>query len=46
MVHECVAAQALLNHKERDFVRTLTTWHCTPSEKQIAWLTRIYENLP
>jgi hypothetical protein len=46
MVEACLNAQAWLNHKERAFLHTLTNWRGTPSEKQIAWLTRIYENLP
>jgi hypothetical protein len=41
-----MAQRHLLNDAERKFVRTLADWHGTPTEKQLAWLTRIWENLP
>jgi hypothetical protein len=45
-VRQCMAQRHLLNDAERKFVRTLADWHGTPTEKQLAWLTRIWENLP
>jgi hypothetical protein len=45
MVHACLAAQTLPNPKELNFVRTLMTWRGMPTDKQLAWLIRIYKNL-
>jgi hypothetical protein len=46
MVHACLAARAVLNNKEREFVHSMLAWRGNPTAKQIAWLTRIYESLP
>ena len=35
-----------LTAKERAFVRSMAGWRGTPSDKQLAWLNRIYEGLP
>jgi hypothetical protein len=46
-VRACAAYPHLLNEKERAFVLQLATaWRGTPTEKQLAWLNRIWENLP
>jgi hypothetical protein len=42
----CTAHQHCLNSRERAFVLSLARWRGTPTEKQLAWLDRIYENLP
>jgi hypothetical protein len=42
----CKARQHHLNERERAFVSSLARWRGTPTEKQLAWLDRIYENLP
>ena len=42
----CAAHQHCLNSRERAFVLSLARWRGTPTEKQLAWLDRIYENLP
>jgi hypothetical protein len=42
----CDHCRHLLNNAERAFVDTLATWRGTPTEKQLAWLNRIWENLP
>jgi hypothetical protein len=42
----CAAHAHCLNDTERAFVRSLADWRGTPSDKQLAWLTRIFENLP
>jgi hypothetical protein len=42
----CEAHQHCLNSRERAFVFSLRRWRGTPTEKQLAWLDRIYENLP
>jgi hypothetical protein len=42
----CAAHQHCLNSRERAFVLSLERWRGTPTEKQLAWLDRIYENLP
>jgi hypothetical protein len=44
MVEECLAAQTTLNYKERAFLYTLS-WRGTPSDKQLAWLQRIYQSI-
>jgi|SRR5262249_12909726 len=45
-VRACAAYPHLLNDAERAFVLQLARWNGTPTEKQLAWLNRIYENLP
>jgi hypothetical protein len=45
-VAACEAQQHCLSQKERAFVFSLRRWRGTPTEKQLAWLDRIYENLP
>jgi hypothetical protein len=45
-VAACTAHQHCLNDRERAFVLSLAKWRGTPTEKQLAWLDRIYENLP
>jgi hypothetical protein len=40
------AHQHCLNTRERAFVSSLARWRGTPTEKQLAWLEHIYENLP
>jgi hypothetical protein len=45
-VAACAAHQHCLNNRERAFVSSLARWRGTPTEKQLAWLDRIYENLP
>ena len=42
----CLAAQAALNSKEREFLHSLLTWRGTPTPKRMAWLTRSCESLP
>jgi hypothetical protein len=42
----CEAHQHCLNSRERAFVFSLRRWRGIPTEKQLAWLDRIYENLP
>jgi hypothetical protein len=42
----CSAHKHSLNERERAFVFQLARWRGTPTEKQLAWLQRIYENLP
>jgi hypothetical protein len=42
----CQAHQHCLNSRERTFVLSLAQWRGTPTEKQLAWLDHIYENLP
>jgi hypothetical protein len=42
----CQAHEHCLNSRERAFVLSLARWRGTPTEKQLAWLDRIYENLP
>jgi hypothetical protein len=44
--HACANHLDVLNQAERKFVLQMTRWHGTPSEKQLAWLNRIFENLP
>ena len=46
MLTACAAHQHCLNSRERAFVLSLTRWRGTPTEKQLASLERIYENLP
>jgi hypothetical protein len=41
----CTAQQHRLSSWERTFVQSLTRWRGTPTEKQLAKLERIYENL-
>jgi hypothetical protein len=36
----------VLNAKERAFVQSIAGWRGTPSAKQLAWLSRIFEGLP
>jgi hypothetical protein len=45
MAHACWLQSYRLNEREREFVDNIRFWNGTPSEKQLAWLTRIYENL-
>jgi hypothetical protein len=45
-VRACQAQQHRLNSREHAFVSSLARWRGTPTEKQLAWLDRIYENLP
>jgi hypothetical protein len=45
-VHACFDHLHVLNEREREFVYTLVNWRGTPTDKQLAWLNRIYENLP
>jgi hypothetical protein len=45
-VHACAAHIHSLNATERSFVRTMLGWVGTPSDKQLAWIDRIYANLP
>jgi hypothetical protein len=46
-VRACEAYLHLLNNAERAFVVQLATrWHGTPTEKQLAWLDHIWENIP
>ena len=42
----CQAHEHCLNSRERAFVLSLARWRGTPTDKQLAWLDRIYENLP
>jgi hypothetical protein len=42
----CEAHRHYLNDAERAFVRSLATWRGTPTEKQLGWLNRMFENLP
>jgi hypothetical protein len=42
----CEEQKHCLNTRERGFVFSLRRWRGTPTEKQLAWLDRIYENLP
>ena len=42
----CFRNMAALNQTERKFVKSMLTWRGLPSEKQLRWLTRLYENLP
>jgi hypothetical protein len=44
--YACASHLHLLNATERAFVRTMSTWRGIPSDKQLSWLNRIYENLP
>jgi hypothetical protein len=41
----CTAQQHRLSSWERTFVQSLTRWRGTPTEKQLAKLEHIYENL-
>src|SRR5262245_9013681 len=43
-VRSCFEHLHRLNDRERQFVLTLATWRGTPSDKQLAWLNRIFEN--
>jgi hypothetical protein len=45
MVYACLAAQALLNDKEREFLHSMLFWRGDPTPKQFAWLTRIHESV-
>jgi hypothetical protein len=45
-LHACEAQLDLLNKAERKFVRGLADWRGTPTEKQLAWLDRVWRNLP
>jgi hypothetical protein len=45
-VQACKAQCHCLNDKEHAFVRSLARWRGTPTDKQLAWLDHIYENLP
>jgi hypothetical protein len=45
-VAACSAHEHCLNSRERAFVFSLRRWRGTPTEKQLAWLDHIYENLP
>lgn len=45
-VTACRAHEHCLNSRERAFVCSLARLRGTPTEKQLAWLDRIYENLP
>jgi hypothetical protein len=42
----CRAHLHLLTAAERGFVRIMSAWRGTPSDTQLNWLNRIYENLP
>jgi hypothetical protein len=42
----CRANQHSLSDREQAFLRSLARWRGTPTEKQLAWLEHIYENLP
>jgi hypothetical protein len=42
----CEQQKHWLSTKERAFVFSLRRWRGTPTEKQLAWLDHIYENLP
>jgi hypothetical protein len=46
MALACCQHAAHLSAKERAFVGSMATWRGTPTPKQLAWLTRIYEALP
>jgi hypothetical protein len=45
-VRDCQEQQHRLNDRECAFVFSLARWRGTPTEKQLAWLDHIYENLP
>jgi hypothetical protein len=45
-VAACKAQPHCLSDRERAFVLSLSRWRGTPTNKQLAWLDRIYENLP
>jgi hypothetical protein len=45
-VAACEAYRHCLNSRERAFVSSLARWRGTPTEKQLAWLDHIFENLP
>jgi hypothetical protein len=42
----CQAQPHCLSDRERAFVSSLARWRGIPTEKQLAWLEHIYENLP
>jgi hypothetical protein len=42
----CAAHRHCLNDAERAFVQSIAVWRGTPTEKQLGWLNRIFENLP
>jgi hypothetical protein len=45
MAHTCWDRSHHLNDREREFVQAMMFWSGTPSEKQLAWLNRIYEKV-
>jgi hypothetical protein len=45
-VAACETHRHCLNSRERAFVSSLARWRGTPTEKQLNWLNRIFENLP
>jgi hypothetical protein len=45
MVAVCAATAKRLRPKERGLVETLLHWEGDPTEKQLDWLTRIYERV-
>jgi hypothetical protein len=45
-LHDCIKHVHTLNARERQFIGNLAHWRGTPSDKQLNWLNRIYENLP
>jgi hypothetical protein len=44
-VRACAARANMLNTVEQTFIRTMTSWTGTPSDRQLAWIDRIYGNL-
>jgi hypothetical protein len=45
-VHAYAAHIHILNTTERSFVSAMAGWVGTPSDRQLAWIDRIYANLP
>jgi hypothetical protein len=42
----CLEHQHLLNAKERQFIGSLLMWRGVPTDRQLAWLDRIFQGLP
>jgi len=43
MIRLCRGCLDLLTNKERVFVRSMAKWRGQPTERQMAWLSSIYE---
>jgi hypothetical protein len=45
-VRACLDCIGTLNAKEQQFICSLVNWRGMPTDRQLAWLDRIFANLP